>query len=124
MKKLIRLTENDLHRIIRESVSRILTEMDGASSAGDSGAFVGGNLALGGNSTSSIYDTSSSTGRHEGGKAQSKEVTDVPLGGIIRKAHNLGKKTKKKDSGVDMTPALDRSGGRNHSISINHIGES
>ena len=51
------------------------------------------------------------------------KATDYPLGGIIRKGHNLGKPTNKKENGVDMTPALDRSGGKNHSISINRVGE-
>jgi hypothetical protein len=33
MKKLIRLTENDLHRIVKESVHKILNEIEGNSSA-------------------------------------------------------------------------------------------
>ena len=36
MKQLIRLTESDLHRIVKESVKKILREMDGAAMAGDS----------------------------------------------------------------------------------------
>ena len=28
MKKLVRLTESDLHRIVKESVSKVLTELD------------------------------------------------------------------------------------------------
>ena len=107
MKKIIRLTESDLHNIIKESVIRILNE-DGLGGA---------------TSCAGVYDTPSSTGEYEGGKAQSKEVTDVPLGGIIRKGHNLGKRINKKENGVDMTPALDRKGGSNHSIAINHVGE-
>lgn len=107
MKKVIRLTESDLHRIIKESVIRILKE-DGLGGA---------------TSCAGVYDTASSTGEYEGGKAQTKQVTDVPLGGMIRKGHNLGKRTNKKENGVDMTPALDRSGGKNHSISINRVGE-
>jgi hypothetical protein len=107
MKKNIRLTESDLRRIVNESVYKILQE-DG----------------LGGTSCAGVYDTPSSTGAFEGGKAQSKEVTDYPFGGIITQGHNLGKRTKKKEKGIDMTPATDRSGGKNHSIAINYVGES
>jgi len=109
MQKVIRLTENDLHTIIKESVMRILKE-DGLGGA---------------TSCAGVYDTASSTGAYEGGKAQSKEVTDVPLGGVIRKAHNLGKKTNKKDNGVDMTPATKRHDGQCGSISIpkHRVGE-
>lgn len=108
MNKIIRLTESDLHRIVKESVYRILQE-DGLGGA---------------TSCAGVYDTPSSTGTYEGGKAQSKEVTDYPLGGVIRKGHNLGNPTKKKEKGIDMTPATDRSGGKNHSIAINYVGES
>ena len=108
MNKIIRLTESDLHNIVKESVYRILQE-----------------YGLGGaTSCAGVYDTPSSTGTYEGGKAQSKEVTDYPLGGVIRKGHNLGNPTKKKEKGIDMTPATDRSGGKNHSIAINYVGES
>ena len=34
-KKLIRLTESDLHRIVKESVNKVLTEMDGDEFAED-----------------------------------------------------------------------------------------
>jgi len=100
MKKIIRLTESDLHRIVKESVSRILQEELG-----------------GATSCAGVYDTPSSTGTYEGGKAQSKEVTDYPLGGVIRKGHNLGKPTKKKDN-LDMSDALKRHNGKCGSISI------
>jgi len=102
MKQIIRLTESDLHRIVKESVYRILQE-DGLGGA---------------TSCAGVYDTPSSTGTYEGGKAQSKEVTDVPLGGIIRKGHNIGKPTKKGNNGVDMTDALKRHNGKGGSISI------
>lgn len=108
MNKIIRLTESDLHNIVKEAVYRILKE-DGLGGA---------------TSCAGVYDTPSSTGTYEGGKAQSKEVTDYPLGGVIRKGHNLGNPTKKKEKGIDMTPATDRSGGKNHSIAINYVGES
>jgi hypothetical protein len=102
MKKIIRLTESDLHRIVKESVYRILQE-DGLGGA---------------TSCAGVYDTAGSDGTFEGGDAQKKQVTDVPLGGIIRKGHNLGKPTKKKDNGVDMTDALKRHNGKGGSISI------
>lgn len=101
MNKIIRLTESDLHRIVKESVYRILQE-DGLGGA---------------TSCAGVYDTPSSTGTYEGGKAQSKEVTDYPLGGVIRKGHNLGKPTKKKDN-LDMSDALKRHNGKCGSISI------
>jgi hypothetical protein len=42
MKKIIRLTESDLHRIIKESVKRILREEDfGSMDGGDIGGSVG-----------------------------------------------------------------------------------
>ena len=84
MKKIIRLTESDLHNIVRESVFRILKE-DGLGGA---------------TNCAGVYDTPSSTGSYEGGKAQSKEVTDYPIGGVIRKPSPVGKKTKKKDKNI------------------------
>jgi hypothetical protein len=45
MKKIIRLTESDLHRIIKESVKRILREEDFGSIGGDmGGSDVGGDI--------------------------------------------------------------------------------
>lgn len=84
MKKIIRLTESDLHTIIKESVMRILKE-DGLGGA---------------TNCAGVYDTPSSTGSHEGGNAQRKEVTNYPIGGVIRKPSPVGKKTKKKDKNI------------------------
>lgn len=45
MKKIIRLTESDLHRIIKESVKRILREEDFGSIGGDmGGSDMGGDI--------------------------------------------------------------------------------
>jgi hypothetical protein len=45
MKRIIRLTESDLHRIIKESVKRILREEDFGSIGGDmGGSDVGGDI--------------------------------------------------------------------------------
>jgi len=49
MKQIIRLTESDLHRLVKESVRRILREMDGGSI--DGGNAAGMTLDFGENST-------------------------------------------------------------------------
>lgn len=78
MKKIIRLTENDLHTIITNAIKQCLKE-DGA---------LGGATSCAG-----IYDTPSSSGSYENGNAQKKQVTDIPFGGKpLKQKHNLGKK--------------------------------
>ena len=102
MNKIIRLTESDLHNIVKEAVYRILKE-DGLGGA---------------TSCAGVYDTASSTGTYEGGKAQSKEVTDYPLGGVIRKGHNLGKMDKFYKKSLERNDDE-----KNHSISMHRVGE-
>lgn len=55
MKKIIRLTESDLHRIVKEAVNRILTEEMGPGSPG--GGFAGGSETPVGASNSQISST-------------------------------------------------------------------
>lgn len=94
MKRIIRLTESDLHNIINNAVMQILKE---------DGALGGANLMVG-------SDT--------GPNADESGGIACPFGPVITKGNNLGKKTRKKDKGVDMGPALERGG----SISVNHVG--
>ena len=83
MKQIIRLTESDLHRLVKESVRRILAEAD-ASSSGD---------------------------------------VNRPVFPMMRRPSPVGEPIVKKDKGIDMSDATDRSGGDNHSITINHLGD-
>lgn len=95
MRKIIRLTESDLHRIIRDSVSRILSETDCASAMQNGPG-----------------------PEHNPGAGM---ISDVPVGGIIRKKSPVGDKVDKVSDGmtpVDMGPALDRKS----PISMNRVG--
>ena len=78
MKKIIRLTESDLHNIVRESVVRILNE-DGE------GAALGGDFTTPGASSDSTDRVGAFT---------------VPIGGVIRKPSPVGKKSKKKEKNI------------------------
>ena len=102
MKKIIRLTESDLHNIVKESVIRILKE-DGA---------MGGDAATPG-------ATSASSDR--------VGAFDVPFGAVQRRKgySPKGDKTSKMTK-VDMTPATRRHDGKGGSISIpkERVGES
>jgi len=94
MKKIIRLTESDLHNIVKESVIRILKE-DGA---------MGGDAATPG-------ATSASSDR--------VGAFDVPFGAVQRRKGYSPKGNKSsKMSEVDMTPAMERKNGKGGSISI------
>jgi hypothetical protein len=42
MKQVIRLTESDLHKIVKESVKKILREMEGGDGAGNAAGVYGG----------------------------------------------------------------------------------
>lgn len=100
MNKIIRLTESDLHNIIKIAVGKILKE-DGA---------LGGATSCAG-----VYDTASSSGSYENGNAQKKQVTDVPaFGGPMRQKHNLGKKNDKF-----FGETTGRHNGEGGSISVN-----
>ena len=106
MKQIIRLTESDLHNIIKESVRRILSE-DGEGAA--MGGGVGGSAPVGGDGATNCAGV---------GNFQ----YDVPFGGLVRRTGYNGhkkKKGKKKKNQVDMSDAFDRTGGNNHSIAVN-----
>jgi hypothetical protein len=55
MKQIIRLTENDLHRIVKEAVNKILSEELGSGSPG--GGFAGGSSTPVGASNAQISST-------------------------------------------------------------------
>ena len=92
MVKVIRLTESELHNIVKEAVSRILQEegeIGGGGATNCTGINVGG--ALG----------------------QSKNHIDAaPFSNepLIQK-NNLGNPTTRKANNVDISPALDRTPG-------------
>ena len=117
MKQIIRLTESDLHRLVKESVHRILTETDASAAGG--GALGGCNIMNG---------TSDETGGIAypfGGGGKKKKVGGNPFdqSPIIRRPSPVGEPTSKKEKGVDMSDAIDRTGGDNHSIAINDVGD-
>lgn len=105
MKKIIRLTESDLHRIIKESVIKILNE-EGPAIGGTSSFSV--NSPAGGGLGSS--DPTGQAHNH----IDVNSLSSKPL----KQKHNLGK--------MDdfYKEALGRNDDEeNHSISINHAGE-
>lgn len=105
MKKIIRLTESDLHRIIRESVNRILAE-DGEIGGGGATNAAGTMQGGGTNPGAGTYDVPAFAGKSKkkvGGNAFSEP--------IMRQKHNLGDVTSAKANQVDMKPALDRTPG-------------
>lgn len=116
MKQIIRLTESDLHRIVKESVRKILAETDASAAGG--GALGGCNIM---NGTS---DESGGIAYPFGGGDKSKKVGGNPFNQspIIRRPSPVGEPTDKKDKGIDMSDATDRTGGDNHSIAMNHVG--
>lgn len=101
----VRITESDLHRMITESVHKILSEMEGA---GGGGATNAAGVMQGG-----------------GGNPEAGQYT-VPFGKVQRRKGYSPKGNAKGDvtkqsSNVDMSPALDRKGGKNKSISMNRV---
>ena len=92
MKKIIRLTESELHNIINNAVMRILKE-DGEIGGGGATNCVGINVG--------------------GAAGQAKNHIDAaPFSNKpLKQKHNLGSPTTKKANGVDMKPALDRTPG-------------
>ena len=93
MKKIIRLTERELHNIVRESVERIINEDgDGA--------------AMGGGATSDA-------GLNANGSGDPSMGVTYPFGGIMRRGFaGKTKKGKKVKNGKPFyEPALDRSPG-------------
>jgi len=101
-KKIIRLTEADIHRMVKEAVNAIMED------------------GLGGTSSFSVNSAAGSLSDPTG---QQKNHIDVPFGNVQRR--NIYK-PKGKDSGditkqssnVDMTPALKRKNGKGGSISV------
>ena len=105
MKKLIRLTESDLHRIIRETVETIIRE---EGEAGGGGATNAAGVMQGGgtNPGAGTYDVPAF-----GGKVNKKKVGGNAFSEpIMRQAHNLGDVTSAPANQVDMGPALKRGG--------------
>ena len=104
MGKIIRLTEQDLHRIVVETVNKILNE-DGVGGGGATNA--AGTMQGGGtNPGAGTYDVPAFAGKSKkkvGGNAFSEP--------IMRQKHNLGDVTSAKVNQVDMKPALDRTPG-------------
>ena len=117
MKKIIRLTEGDLHRIVKEAVSEILSEDGEGGFAGGGGATNAAGVMQGGgiNPGAGQYDVPAFA------KKKQKKVGGNAFDQPIRKPSPVGEPTNKKDKGVDLSDALDRSGGKNHSISMNRI---
>ena len=98
-KKIIRLTEGDVHNIIREVVGQILKE------EGEAGGFAG---ASAGGATNAAGVGNLGSGQY-----------DVPFGGGVQRRKIYGPKKSKKtgditkqDSNIDMQPALDRTPGK------------
>ena len=93
MKKIIRLTERELHNIVRESVERIINE-DGEGAA------------MGGGATSDA-------GLNANGSGDPSMGVTYPFGGIMRRGFaGKTKKGKKVKNGKPFyEPALDRSPG-------------
>lgn len=96
MKK-IRLTENDLHKIIENAVNKIIKEE-----------------GLGGTSTFSVNSPAGSLGDPTG---QQKNHIDVPVGDVQRK--KIYSPKNNENNTVDMNPALERKNGKGGSISVN-----
>lgn len=105
MKKIIRLTESDLHNIISRCVSTFLNE-DGECSAMGGGATNCGGLMV-------------------GSSDESGGITYPAFGGKVLKKnsnfYNAKGKGKSKTNQVDISDALKRHNGKGGSISINNL---
>lgn len=107
MKKIIRLTESDLHAIINEVVMKVINED------------LGGTSSFSVNSTGNALGSSDPTGQAKnhidvpafGGKSKKKVGGNAFSEPIMRQKHNLGDVTKAKVNQVDMKSALDRTPG-------------
>ena len=105
MNKIIKLTESDLHNIVKEAVYRILKE-DGEIGGGGATNCVGINVGGAAGQAKNHIDVPAFGGKNKkkvGGNAFSEP--------IMRQAHNLGDVTKAPANQVDMKPALDRTPG-------------
>jgi hypothetical protein len=121
MKQIIRLTESDLHNIVREAVNRILAE-DGEIGGGGATNCVGINVGGAAGQAKNHIDAPAFGGKNKkkvGGNAFSEP--------IMRQAHNLGDVTDAPTNQVDMKPALKRGGsiamGENFERKINEAVE-
>lgn len=83
MKQIIRLTESDLHRLVKESVRRIL----------------------------------------EGTDASASGELDTRVFPMMRRPSPVGEATDEEIKPIDASDAVDREGGKNHSLTVNHIGD-
>jgi hypothetical protein len=83
MRQIIRLTESDLRRLVKESVHRILEGTD-ASVSGD---------------------------------------INRPVFPMMRRPSPVGEATDEEIKPVDASDAIDREGGENYSIAMNHVGD-
>ena len=83
MKKIIRLTESDLHNIVKEAVNKILQENDGG------GGIVGGAAA---NASGFMNGANNS-------QTSSNAMFDVPFGGVQRRK---GYSPKGKNSSISI----------------------
>ena len=96
-KKLIRLTEGDLHNIIMETAARILKETDCGGVGGDAGGFAVDTNAPGGSTTT---DT---TGNYQ---------YDVPFGKKVQRRKMPGQEEDKGvmslETNIDPRPPLSR----------------
>ena len=117
MRKIIRITESDLHNIVKESVNRILKKE-----------------GLGGTSSFSLNSPAGGVSDPTG---QVKNIQDAPalrdknkkkVGGnvfsepIMRQAHNLGDVTQAKTNQVDMGETEKRSKDfKNGSMAIQRV---
>ena len=100
MKKIIRLTESELHGIIENAVMKILKE---------DGGMVGGAAANGSGFMNGANNSQTS----------SNAQFDVPFGGVQRrKGYSPKGDNESKMTQVDMTDALKRHDGKGGSISI------
>ena len=106
MNKIIRLTESDLHNIVKEAVYRILKE-DGEIGGGGATNCVGINVGGAADQAKNHIDAPAF-----GGKNKKKVGGDAYSEPIMRQAHNLGDVTDAPTNQVDMRPALDRTPGK------------
>ena len=111
MKRIIRLTESDLHRIVRESVRRIITE------EGEGGAMGGG---FAGGASSDVGLNANGTGDPSMGVAYPFGDNDDVIRRNGYNSHKKNKNGKKQENRKDFFgPALSRGG----SISVNRTNQ-
>ena len=125
-KQIVRLTESDLHRIIKESVKKILKEATAGGASGglinfSSGIGKGSGLAAGATTAINEPEGNGSTVVHGKGltdKKKKKSNTDIINHG--RDIYNAtgDKGSSNVEDSSFLGPALKRGGGKNNSTSI------